>query len=87
MGHIKLAKANGEFDVVSADNVIAVKEDSGDITIFYVPGGSAKIKSDGTLQQEDAFEVTKAIDLMDGTSGPAPLTKLSADITGIEIKE
>jgi hypothetical protein len=86
MGHIKLAKAKGKFDVMSADNVLAVKLESDEITIFYAPGGSATIKSDDPLTDGDVFEITKAIDVMDGTSGPAPLTKLSVDITGIEAK-
>ena len=87
MGHIKLAKADGEFDVVSADNVVAVKLEGGEITIFYVPGGNAVIKATPqAFSDEDVFEITKAIDVMDGTSGPAPLTKLSSNVTGVEVK-
>ena len=85
MGHIKLAKANGEFDVVSADGIIAVKEDSGDntkINITYSEGTKCVITLGGAQDTGDVFEVVKAIDVMEGASGPAPLVKLSELVTG-----
>ena len=83
MGHIKIAKADGAFDIASADGVISVKESTGDIVISY--SGSTKTtiaSSAGSLDQDDVQAVINAIDEMDGASGPAPLTTLSeTDIT------
>jgi hypothetical protein len=85
MGHIKIAKAGGKFDVVSADNVLSVKETNtnDDIQIVYTSGYGAVIAASGALGDDDVFAVTKAIDVMDGTSGPAPLLKLSSLVTGV----
>ena len=83
MGHIKISKGSGAFDIASADDVISVKVLNNDVVIAY--SGSTKTTiaaSGGNLVQADAQLVIKAIDAMDGASGPAPLTTLSrTDIT------
>ena len=84
MGHIKLSKgSSAEFDIISADNVIAVKLDTNDVKVFYEGGTDATIAStNGTLDQDDVQLVVNAIDVMEGASGPAPLTTLSeTDLT------
>ena len=87
MGHIKLAKGNGEFDIVSADNVGHVKESSAndDVEIAYTTGYKATIAGVGAYGQEDVFAVTKALDMMDGSSGVAPLVTLSSLVTGVTV--
>ena len=85
MGHIKLAKANGQFDVVTADGIIAVKENSGDdtkIDITYSDGTKCEITLAASQADGDVFEVVKAIDIMEGASGPAPLVTLSQLVSG-----
>ncbi len=73
MGHIKIAKANGAFDIASADDVI----------ITYSGGTKTTIASTGgALDQDDAQLLINSIDIMDGAAGPAPLVELSeTDIT------
>jgi hypothetical protein len=85
MGHIKIAKANGQFDVVSADDVLHVKETAtgDDIEIAYSGGTKATIAGAGAYDQTDVFAVVKAVDDMDGSAGPAPLVKLSSFVTGV----
>ncbi len=85
MGHIKLAKAGGKFDIVSADNVLSVKETNtgDDVQIVYTNGYAATIAGASAYDETDVFAVTKAIDIMDGASGPAPLLKLSSLVTGV----
>ena len=85
MGHIKLAKASSQFDIVSADDVIAVKENSGSntkIDVTYASGQTCEITLAAAQAAGDVFEVVKAIDIMDGASGPAPLVTLSQLVTG-----
>ena len=85
MGHIKLAKANGEFDVVTADGIIAVKKDGSSdtkIVITYSDGTKCDITLADDQAAGDVFEVVKAIDVMEGASGPAPLVTLSQLVTG-----
>ncbi len=83
MGHIKIAKANGAFDIASADGVISVKVVTDDVVITYSGGTKTTIASTGgTLDQDDAQLVINSIDIMDGAAGPAPLVELSeTDIT------
>jgi|TARA_R100000149_G_scaffold48591_1_gene19789 hypothetical protein len=86
MGHIKLAKANGEFDVVTADGIIAVKENSDNtkIDVIYSGGTKCEITLAAAQATGDVFEVVKAIDVMEGASGPAPLVTLSQFVTGTD---
>jgi len=93
MGHIKLAKASGKFDIVSADGVAAVKlitvVGTDKIQISYSSGTNAVIEgtaSGGTpgIVQDDVFTVVKAIDLMEGASGPAPLVSLSTAVSAVD---
>ena len=83
MGHIKLAKASGQFDIVSADEVISVKANSTDtkIDVTYASGTTCEITLAASQAAGDVFEVVKAIDIMDGASGLAPLVKLSQFVT------
>mgnify|MGYP003109042975 FL=1 len=77
MGHIKIAKAAGAFDITSADDVLSVKVvNTDDIEIVYSGGTKSTIVGTG-LAQADAQLVIDAIDVMDGASGPAPLVELS----------
>ena len=83
MGHIKIAKANGAFDITSADGVLSVKiVNTDDIKIVYSGGTQSTIVGTG-LAQADAQLVINAIDVMDGASGPAPLVTLSTTSIGI----
>ena len=82
MGHIKLAKANGEFDVVSADNVGSVTIKSNKVVIEYLSGYEAGITCSSPAATGDTFKVVQAIDIMEGASGPAPLVELSTKVTG-----
>jgi len=83
MGHIRIAKEAGAFDIASADGVLSVKLDTGDVVVSYSGSTKTTIASTaGTLDQDDVQLVINAIDVMDGASGPAPLTTLSeVDIT------
>jgi hypothetical protein len=85
MGHIKIAKASGAYDITSADGVLSVKiANTDDIVIVYSGGTKSTIVGTG-LDQDDAQLVVDAIDIMDGTSGPAPLVTLSTlsiEVTG-----
>lgn len=87
MGHIKLAKANGQFDVISADNVGHVKETAtnDDVEIAYTSGYKVTIAGDSAYDQDDVFAVVEAIDKMDGASGPAPLVTLSSNVSGVTV--
>ena len=87
MGHIKLAKANGEFHIVSADNVGHVKESNtgDDVEIAYTSGYKATIAGAGAYAQADVFKVVKALDIMEGASGVAPLVELSSKVTGVTV--
>jgi len=87
MGHIKLAKANGQFDIVSADNVGHVKESASgdDVEIAYTSGYKATIAGAGAYDQDDVFAVTKALDVMEGASGVAPLVTLSSLVSGVTV--
>mgnify|MGYP003626347222 CR=1 FL=1 len=76
MGHIRIAKASG-FDITSADGVLSVKiENTDDIVIAYSGGTKSTIVGTG-LAEADAMKIKKAIDIMDGAAGPAPLVELS----------
>ena len=82
MGHIKLAKSGGQFDILGAQNIASVKQNDQDdkvIDVNYISGEKIGITlaASQAANNEDVFEVVKALDLMDGTSGPAPLVKLS----------
>jgi hypothetical protein len=87
MGHIKVAKANGQFDIVSADNVGHVKESASgdDVEIAYTSGYKATIAGVGAYGDADVFAVTEALDIMDGASGVAPLVTLSSLVTGVTV--
>jgi hypothetical protein len=81
MGYIKVKKASG-FDLVSADNVGDVKEDTGDVVVQYLSGYKVTIAATSPLVQADVDKVVAAIDVMNGASGVAPLTVLSYNVTG-----
>jgi len=86
MGHIKLAKASGEFDIVSADGVGSVKLTSNKVVIGYMANKEVQISGASNLTAADVFTVVKAIDVMEGCSGPAPLTQLSSKVTATDIE-
>lgn len=86
MGYIKLAKANDEFDVVSAEGVGSVKLASNKVVIGYIDNKEVQITGASNLTQADVFTVVKAIDIMGGGSGPAPLTELSSKVTATDIE-
>jgi hypothetical protein len=87
MGHIKLAKANGEFDIVSADNVgqVSLLDVEGDIMIkiVYTNANVARIDGVSNYTDADVFKVVKALDVMEGGSGVAPLVELSSNVSGV----
>jgi len=87
MGHIKLAKANNKFDVVSADGVGAVKLTSNKVVIEYMAGKEVRITGASNLGQADVDAVVAAIDVMEGGSGLAPLTELSSMVTGTTVED
>ena len=84
MGMIKLKKASG-FDLVSADNVGAVKEASNTVVIEYTTGFKCTITGASNLVQADVDLCVAAIDVMNGASGVAPLTSLSSAVTGTAV--
>ena len=86
MGHIKLAKANGKFDVVSADGIGAVKLTSNKVVIEYMAGKEVQITGASNLTQADVDAVVAAVDVMEGGSGPAPLTTLSSNVSGTSVE-
>ena len=86
MGHIKLAKASGQFDVVSADGVGSVKLTSNKVVIGYIANKEVQITGASNLTATDVFTVVKAIDVMEGASGPAPLVELSSKVTATDIE-
>jgi len=77
MGYIKLQKTGAEFDLVSAENIGDVKLGSGDIVIQYLSGYKVTIAGTGNFTSKDTNIVENAIDVMNGASGVAPMTKLS----------
>jgi hypothetical protein len=77
MGYIKLQKTGAEFDLVSAENIGDVKLSTGDIVIQYLSGYKVTVSGTGNFTQEDTNIVENAIDVMNGASGVAPMTKLS----------
>ena len=88
MGHIKLAKASGQFDIVSADNVGHVKLggiDTNDVEIGYTSGNKVTIDGASAYTSTDVFTVVKALDIMEGASGVAPLVELSSKVTGTTV--
>ncbi len=86
MGHIKLAKASGKFDVVSADGVGSVKLASNKVAIGYIANKEVQITGASNLTQADVDAVVAAIDVMEGGSGVAPLVKLSSLVTATDIE-
>ena len=87
MGHIKLAKASGQFDIVSADNVGHVKEMTGTIEIGYTSGYKVTISGGSIYTSTDVFTVVKALDIMEGASGVAPLVELSSKVSGTTVSD
>ena len=87
MGYIKVAKAGTAFDIVSCENVGDCKIDTtgstDDIVIKYLSGYKLAITA-GTvdLVQDDVQLIVDNIQKFAGTSGPAPLVKLSQVVTG-----
>ena len=87
MGYIKVAKAGAAFDIVSCENVGDCKIDTSgstdDIVIKYLSGYKLAITA-GTadLIQDDVQLIVDNIQKFAGTSGPAPLVKLSQVVTG-----
>jgi len=77
MGYIKLQKTGAEFDLVSAENIGDVKLGASDIVIQYLSGYKVTISGSGNFTAKDTNIVENAIDVMNGASGVAPMTKLS----------
>ena len=86
MGHIKLAKASGQFDIVSADNVGHVKLATDQVEIGYTSGYTVTIDGASAYTSTDVFTVVKALDIMEGASGVAPLVELSSKVTGTTVE-
>ena len=86
MGHIKLAKADGEFDIVSADNVGSVVIKTNNVVIEYMGGNEVNIVGASALTQADVFKTVQALDIMEGGSGSAPLVELSSKVTGTYVQ-
>ena len=86
MGHIKLAKANNKFDVVSADGVGSVKLTANKVVIGYMANKEVQITGASNLTQADVDAVIAAIDVMEGGAGIAPLTELSSKVTATDIE-
>jgi len=85
MGMIKLKKASG-FDLVSADNVGAVKIVSNDVVIQYTTGYKCTIAGAGNLAQADVVLCLDGIDKMNGASGKAnEIIALSSAVTGTTV--
>ena len=89
MGYIKLQKAGAEFDLVSADGIGDIKLDTattGDsIVIQYLSQCKVVISagSSADLVPADVNLIENAVDVMNGASGKAPMTKLSLPVTGV----
>ena len=85
MGMIKLKKASG-FDLVSADNVGAVKIVSNDVVIQYTTGYKCTIAGASNLAQGDVDSCLAGIDKMNGASGPVnEIIALSSAVTGTTV--
>jgi len=85
MGMIKLKKAAG-FDLVSADNVGAVKIVSNDVVIEYTTGYKCTIAGASNLVEADVELCLGGIDEMNGASGKAnEIIALSSLVTGTTV--
>ena len=89
MGYIKLQKAGAEFDLVCADGIGDIKLDTtstGDsIVIQYLSQCKVVISAGASadLAAADVNLIENAVDVMNGASGKAPMTKLSSPVTGV----
>ena len=78
MAYIKLKKAGDAFDIISAEDVISCKLDTGNIVAVY-SGGTKTTIFGFTPTQADVQKIIDAIALVGGTNSPAPLVKLSSE--------
>ena len=76
MAYIKLAKAGTAYDIISADDIISCKLDSGNIIVSYSGGTKSLIVGSG-VGQADVQKIIDAAVLVGGTNSPAPLVTLS----------
>ena len=82
MGMIKLKKSGG-FDLVSADNVGAVKVVTNEVVIEYTTGYKTTIAGAGALAEADVELCLGGIDKMNGASGQVnEIIELSSLVTG-----
>ena len=76
MGYVKIAKANGEFDLLPAEDIGTINESSGNgMTFKYVTGREIKLIFDGTPKfntgiDSDDQKIIRAIEKMNGASAP-----------------
>ena len=78
MAYLKLKKSGTAFDVISAEDVIQCKLDSGNIVVRYSGGTQATIFG-FTPAQSDVQLIIDAIALVGGTQSPAPMITLSSE--------
>ena len=85
MGYLKITKGlaattAGEI-LVPADNVATVKRlNTGNIQIKYLGGFETLLDFEGSATQKSVDELVKALDLANGTSGPAIDVTLTEEI-------
>ena len=91
MGYIKLQKAGAEFDLVCADGIGDIKLDTtttGDSIVIQYLSQCKVVITAGTGASDnfvpaDVNLIENAVDVMNGASGKAPMTKLSLPVTGV----
>jgi len=76
MGYVKIAKANGQFDLLPAEDIGTITFLAGNsLTFNYVTGRKITLTFAGTVSQASGYDsddqkITRAIEKINGASGP-----------------
>ena len=98
MGYVKIQKGTGAqgdlpftaaFDLVCADNIGDVKRDlATGLVVHYLAGKTVTLLCGGDFDwvESDLVKLMDALDVMNGASGVAPMTKLSVPLKSSTMK-
>ena len=75
MGYVKIAKANGQFDLLPAEDIGVIGETASGLVFKYVTGRAITLTFDGqpkfnTGIDSDDQKIIRAIEKMNGASAP-----------------
>tara|TARA_R110000803_G_scaffold181473_2_gene243877 strand:- start:885 stop:1178 length:294 start_codon:yes stop_codon:yes gene_type:complete len=77
MGYVKIAKANGEFDLLPAEDIGTIEfPGANSLSFNYVTGRKITLTFAGTISQTNGIDsddqkITRAIEKMNGASAPS----------------